>query len=881
MGMRPDSPEQVQQQQPGPKTVWHGRLYENFRNDLLDAIPHEVTQNGGTKSLLRRNQFGFNVAGPVPFPRGLHVPRNTFFMLSYEGVRERISRASLHTIPTLPERSGDFSQTVDTAGNLLPVYDPRSTAPNPAYDAGQPVSATNLQYLRSPFPGNRIPVTRLAPDVLKALDLYPAPNTDIGPFFRNNYFVNAPQTDMADGILFKIDQPFHARHRLTSASRSSTGSLTSARYFPNQASPTPPEQRFSSRRSELDYVFTASPRTVYSASVSAASDVTTTGGSSGVPFPVYQLGDYLSMGAAYPDTRSARHTFEVRGGVSTRWGKHSLGLNFQSDLFQVNAFNPAYPSGDFQFTADITSLPGVVNTGMPFAGFLLGLPANAERTVTTAPSYFRNSYQSLSGSDTYVLTRNLTLSTALSLSRRTPRIEKYDRQSTVDPAVIDPSLGLPGALVFAGRDGVSRGFRPANVDLDPSLAISWNPFREAKTVVRASFSRSHGRIPIYNGQWGTQGFNTRQTFISPNVQLSPALDMSAGIPPLASPLPDIKPSAAVNTVADYMDLSGREPVYQSASLSVEHEVPFSMVISAGAGYSGGRDVLVGESAVNPNAISPDYLGYRDALYNQDFRVTLQPFPQYKGFELFQLYPAGRYQRDSAFLRVEKRASFGLTFTAYYEFSKQLDDYSGPHGNQDLFNLRNDWALTSSNTPQYVQLSYIYELPFGSDKPLFNFPDWRGALASGWSVSGTAYWNDGMPLAPHPEFNNTGGVLSTLNVNMVPGVDPHVANPGPGQYFNPAAFDQPSDFTMGDGPRTMPNLLGPGYNSLDLSVNKRLPVGGDRTLEFSAAAFDFLNHANWNTPDTAIGPTTAPNVNAGKIVGSRGGRVVQLGVKLSF
>src|SRR5208282_2364840 len=247
--------------------------------------------------------------------------------------------------------------------------------------------------------------------------------------------------------------------------------------------------------------------------------------------------------------------------------------------------------------------------------------------------------------------------------------------------------------------------------------------------------------------------------------------------------------------------------------------------------------------VNPNAISPADMIYGNNLYDYSFLSTLQPYPQYTGFELYGQYQAGRYQRDSGFVRVEKRASFGLAFTAYYEFSKQLDDYSGPYGNQDFFNWRNDWALTSYNTPQYLQLSYVYDLPFGSGEPPFPFLNWGRPLVSGWSVSGTAYWNDGTPLALHPEFNNTGGVLPTLNVNVVPGVDPHVANPGPSLWYNPAAFDQPADFTPGDGPRTEPDLLGPGYNSLDLSLTKRFPVGGDRALDFSATAFNMLNHAN--------------------------------------
>src|SRR5271157_6607625 len=128
-GMRPDSPPTAQQQH-SRKWLWHGRLYENFRNDVLDAIPHEVKQNGENKSLLRRNQFGFNVAGPVLIPHLIDNPHNAFFMFSFEGVRESIFRASLHTIPTLLERQGDFSQTVDQAGNPLMVYDPDTTSAN-------------------------------------------------------------------------------------------------------------------------------------------------------------------------------------------------------------------------------------------------------------------------------------------------------------------------------------------------------------------------------------------------------------------------------------------------------------------------------------------------------------------------------------------------------------------------------------------------------------------------------------------------------------------------------------------------------------------------------------------------------------------------------
>lgn len=878
-GMRPDSPVATRQQS-GPKMLWHGRLYENFRNDFLDAIPHEVRQNGENKSTLRRNQFGFNVGGPLFVPKLMKNRNDTFFSLSYEGVRENIDRARLATVPIVPERTGNFFDTVDQSGNQLPIYDPATTRPNANFDPSQPVSTSNLQYLRTPFPQNRIPTERLDPAAMAALALYPEPNTAIGPFFQNNYFVNSPATNIADGVIAKVDHSFGDKHRVTWDGSLSNGFLGSARYFPNGADPGSPDHSFANRHASLEYVYTASPQTVNTASMSVSSNTSlaeTAGGTHA--FPRYDFAPYLSMGTEYPNSRNASNTFEFRDGLSTRYKKHSLRFSLVLNQHEVNSLVSAYPSGYYLFDPGLTSLPGIVNTGYGFASFMLGLPSDAQRTIVIEPSYWRHLIATVGVSDKYELRKDLTITIGLSFSRHAPRVEKYNRQSTVSPEAINPSNGLPGALVFAGQDGVPDGLRPVIYRVNPSAGIAWNPLGDSKTVVRANYARSHSQIPLYSGQFGTQGFNARQTFVSPNAQLTPAVILSQGIPPFQTKLPDLSPSAADDTIADWIDLSDREPLYQSASLSVERELPLSMVVSGGASYSGGRDLLMGDSAANPNAIPPAALVYADALNEDSFRATVRPFPQYQGFEVYGLYPGGRYQRNAGFLRLEKRASFGLSLTAYYEFSKQMDDYSS--GVQDFVNRRNDWSLTSYNPQQYVQLGYVYELPFGANKPLLNYSDWRRPIVTGWSFTGTAYWNNGTPLILRPSFNNTGTVISTLYVNTVPGVNPAVSNPSPALWFNPAAFDQPADFTLGDASATSSTLRNPGIQSMDLSVNKRLPLGTDRAVEFSASAFDVLNHANWNYPDTTIGPASAPNVNAGKIIGSHGSRVVQLGLKFSF
>ncbi len=892
MGLRPDSP-RPQRRNGRAVSRWHGRLFENFRNDFLDAVPHEVRQRGGAHSTLRRNQFGFNLGGPVYLPRLYRGGRATHFSLSYEGVRESISRTYLRTIPILPERRGDWSQTVDSAGNPLAIFDPLSTRPNPAYHPARPVSLDHLEYLRDPFPADRFPASRLDPVALRALQYYPEPNAAVGPFCRNNYFIHSPERNAANGMIAKLDHTLRERHRLGLGLSFSNGMQAPARWFPTAANPGPADRNFHSRRGSLEHVVTLTPRTINTLSFEAVTD----GSRSGLDdrtnyvallglrapvltsFPIFTLSGYLPLGRGHPVSKNARNTFVFSDGLSIRRGKHGYRVFAQYVRYQIHTYGAQYPAGAFRFSSGLTSLPGIVNTGHGFASFLLGLSEFAELSLVQSPSYFRRSAGTVAWRHSWEATQGLTLSWGANLETTTPRVEKYDRQSTVDLAAINPANGRPGALAVAARDSRGRAFQPVRTRLEPNASLSWSPPGLPKAVLRLAYARSYAAIPIYYGQWGTQGFNGTPTFISPNVQLEPALRLASGLPPVRQQFPDLRPEAVNDTIADLVDPTSRQPVYQSASLSLEREFPGSLVLTAGAGYSGGRNLLVGTWAANPNAIPLEALRHRDELNDEDFNRSLRPYPQYKGFDVYNAYPRGRYQRDAGYVRLEKRASQGLTLSAYYEFSKQLDDYSG--GLQDYFNRRNEWSLTAGNRPHRFSLSYLYELPLGAGKGWLAFSGWRRYLIEGWAVSGVTSVASGDPLAFHPQFNNTGGVVSSLRVNVVPGIDPKVPRPGPDMWFKPAAFDQPPDFTLGDASRTHPSLRSPRSQNHDLSLSKRFALAADRTVEFSAMGLNFLNHANWGDPDTVIGPASAPNVNAGKIIGSWGGRVAQLGLRFSF
>ncbi len=890
LGMRADSPSK-----PGSGSTrppWHGRVYENLRNDFLDAVPHEITQRGGDKSLLRRNQFGFNLDGPVVIPWIYPHGSKTFFSISYEGVRTGVARSFLQTVPTLAERIGDFSAVVDQAGNSLPIYDPATTRPNPAFNRALSVTRNNLEYLRDPFPYNRIDPIRIDPVAALALDYYPSPNASVGPFFRNNYFLMTPETNKADGIIAKIEHTVRTRHLLTLDLNSTHGFTNAAATLPTAANPGAPNRTYSNRSATLGHVFTKSPQTVNMFRFTAETEVSTSGdqsqpdyagklglrGSSPMAFPAFYASPYVSMGRSYPQSSTSWTYYFLNEDLSIKQGRHSVTLSARHNQYQIRTFQAAYPSGSFRFGESLTSLPGIIGTGHAFASFLLGLAEYAEKSYLVSPSYFRYTSNHVSVREQFQARPDLTLTFVLGISHQGPRYEKYDRQSSVDLSVINQANGRPGAMVITGQNGIGRTFQRQYVKPEPSVSLAWNPRGDSKTVVRAGYSREYDAPWVSASQWGTQAFNASPVYLSTNVQLEPAVRLADGIPPLDRPLPDTRPDALNDSNADYVFGGSIQPSYHHASFSIGREAPFSAVVSAGASIDTGKDVYVGGNVVNLNAVPLSALAYRDQLNDEAFNRSLRPYPQYKSLNTGGLYPAGRYWQQSAYVSVEKRASAGLSLGFRYSFNRRWDDYS--HGRQDYFNRRNEWSL-SSTTPHRVSVSYMYELPIGRGKWLFGYSDWRRYLVDGWSLSGSSTYYSGDPISLHPQFNNTGGVISSLRVDVVPGVNPHVDSPGPNGWFNPAAFGQPGDFTLVNASRVHATLRNPSSQNHDVSMSKRFALGADRTLEFNAVGLNFINHANWNNPDSVIGPADSPNVNAGKIIGSRGGRVLQLGLRLSF
>ncbi len=82
-------------------SAYHGELYEFFRNDVLNANDFFRNKGGQPRPVLKQNQFGGNLGGPVP------KLKETFWFVSYEGTRQRngVAGAISSSMPMLGDRS--------------------------------------------------------------------------------------------------------------------------------------------------------------------------------------------------------------------------------------------------------------------------------------------------------------------------------------------------------------------------------------------------------------------------------------------------------------------------------------------------------------------------------------------------------------------------------------------------------------------------------------------------------------------------------------------------------------------------------------------------------------------------------------------------------
>jgi hypothetical protein len=906
----------------GGTNEFHGSLFDYFRNDVLAANDFFSNRSGKARPMLRYNQFGGTVGGPI-------VKNRTFFFFAYEGLREEVPTVTITSVPTALQRTGDFSRTVSSTGQQVSLFDPTTTVADPNHPGA---------YLRSPFAGNVIPANRIDPVAAKIESYYPAPNSAGDPNTGlNNYFFSGPSTRSTNAYSGRVDHQLNTSTMLMGRfSKADLSNWTNPATFgqSNIASP-----GYVTKPQHHPYVLgkmtkTFSPtffgeflvswaRWYYeSFGLSNGFDPSTLG------FPSYLAGNSLSLGfpsvnpgemsalGGYYNEHDVSDRYEGKVNLSKMWGKHTLKFGGMYGLgkYSTRVFDNS--TGSYFSTAAFTQGPNPLvsstTSGFGFASFLLGTMSTGTHNVTQINGKYTQPYYGFYLQDDYKITSRLTLNLGLRWEYEAPRVESQNRVSNfdyADTAVATNGAAVTGGLLFPGVNGVSRdNWTPNRKNFGPRFGFAYSLGNS--TVIRGGYGI------FYSNSWGN-GRNNNAMPQTGFVCSTPSItSLDNGLTPyavLSNPFPAgfcqaTGSSAGLLTnlgqTAYVLDRNAPQPYVQTINFDIQRRLPGDTVLDIG--YSGSRGVhLMG--ILEWDQLSPQYMGLGSQLNNQvtnpyyglvtqgqlstptiTLGQALRPYSQYLGVSSRNAN-YGQSGYNALLVRVERRLAKGFSILGAYTWAKEIDNMvpsvNGFPGEsfsggalQNYYNLRNERALASWDTPQTLVISFVYELPFGPGKPLFNQKGILGQVIGGWQVNGNTTFQSGPPLQI-TGGNNSGTSAGTQRPNW------NGQNPTLGgsidsrilRYFDTSDFSFNDPYTFGSAPRLMPNLRGPGLANLDLSLFKNMQIREKIRLQFRAEAFNAFNHVQFGVPNTNI------NSNSFGVITSQQNspRNLQLALRLLF
>ena len=154
------------------------------RDSSRTATPLLTERAGAPKPPRQYNRETSTIAGPI-------VRDRTFFMVSYEHLRDVNAEPATYTVPTVKMRQGDFSEFSGL------IYDP--------------LTATGSNLTRKPFSNNQIPIERINAVAKAYAALYPLPNK---PGTSGNYFTNQLRPYDYNAILGRVDHNINDSNKL-------------------------------------------------------------------------------------------------------------------------------------------------------------------------------------------------------------------------------------------------------------------------------------------------------------------------------------------------------------------------------------------------------------------------------------------------------------------------------------------------------------------------------------------------------------------------------------------------------------------------------------------------------------------------------------------
>jgi hypothetical protein len=864
---------------------FHGSAYEFFRDSALDSNNYFAKRAGTPLGDYQRSQFGGVAGGPIRRGR-------TFFMASFEGLREQRQSQSTTTVPTLAQRQGDFSQTFAQNGQLIRIFNPFSTRANPAGG-----------FIRDQFDGNVIPQGMVDPVALNVLKYFPLPNQPGNAITgAQNYFATGSAELNVDNIDGRVDHQLSDKQKMFVRYSYRTTFSAPATFFPEDIAVAEGRVNEQNRahNAVVNFNRTMSNTTLLDARIGFARTLFIFDNqglgfrpsSLGLPasiddnvdrlmFPRFGVAGMVPLGgndhrySAFMSYTAAAALTKVRGG-------HGLKVGFEGRMLRVNVWE-ARSAGTFNFRANETQGPNPTTAsstaGNGMASFLLGFGQPNDVLIQNWKNVAANSfYWAGYAQDDWRINGRLTANLGVRYDIDVPRTERYNRMNYFDPDARSPLAGqvagfpdLKGGVVFVGVDGQSRyQYHWDTNNIAPRLGLSYQ--MNQKTVLRGGYSHIYG--PSNQGAQGTVGpfgFRTENLWVTSIDGITPLNLLKNPYPNGFVPSPGasqgLLTQAGANLQAPLQDTPS--PWTIQFNVNVQRELPWAMFLEVAYVGTRGYDLsTASESGLSLNQLDPQYMSLGSQLNQQVanpfFGIVnngvlsqptvargqlLRPYPQFT--DIIPLYASGAKSRyDALQMTGRKRLTHGLMFEGSYTYAKAREIGMS---HQDSYDLEASWALASYDLKHRFVVSYLYELPFGRGRRFASgAPAVVNAIIGGWQFNGITTVQSGTPLSI--TANNTAGIFGARTQPNNNGNDPRLSGPIEdrlSRYFDTTVYSQPAAFTFGNEPVFSPVLRAPSLRNSDLSLFKNFDIRTGMQAQFRVEVLNAFDTVQFGSPNTSV------------------------------
>jgi hypothetical protein len=871
--------------------AFHGNAYEYGRwNAFGGARDWFNRADAGPQDPYVRNQFGYSIGGPIR-------KNKTFFFFNHELQRFRTTLTNSATVPTAAFKTGVFTY----------LGEPVDLTQNGANNGTGDALAGDSAYNAPPDP-----------TMQKIFALYPNPTLDNGDGLTGTLFFPSASAQNSYNTVLKIDHHITDRHTLsvrfgydgfkdpnpfhddvlpgnvggvdeTSIGRGLSANLTST--LTNTLI-----NSFTFGWNSVYAKFGCTGTSVLDGAIPATDQFGNGWDVAMSPFTSFGCLALVSDGqwrktgtTSYTDGISwshGNHTFKFgfdfrnigEQGPSSFYSRRQVSLN---GLYYPNfgvSIVQGVPSDDLSLEQAAQAYYGIVDNDFQAQFF--------NKTGTrqaTDNKLFRQHEYDWYGQDTWKVRPNLTLNLGLRYQLDGVPYEQNANFSNL----FSSATGAPITMTIVGPGTGHQLYATDYSNIEPRVGLSWDPWGNGKTAVRAAFGIFHDRVfgNLFGNARGNPPFE--QDYNEYPVDTINGFYGGGIIAPFFLPAPPQQVPSAVIPDGSLLgpvlfDPHFRNPVSNNWNFGIQRELPGNNVIDIAYVGSEGHHIfrdldpnspdpaLVQQlldycSVPNPYSCTADTVRSGLLYYGADYGYL--PFNAVAHNALVQ--PAyntavGNSNYNSLQVKFTHRLSHGLQAQAAYTWSHALDNSNDPiqpaEGNRGFprnsRKLYEEYGNSDNDIRHVAVINYVWEVPFGKGKGFLN-SGFIGKVFEGWQFSGITTIQTGHPfdVFSSTDMERTGlsGRADLVGNPYAPGANTPANSGGNKVWFtNPAAFSGRTDGSgaplyEGPGTTSRNHFYGPGFVSFDMVWAKTTQVTERVNFELRVEGYNIFNHPHFNNP----------------------------------